>query len=54
MNTATFTALHDLAASEFRCGKDSVHGVGHWRNVEDSVVLIAALGTKSLYTKGTT
>jgi uncharacterized protein len=41
MNASTFAELRDSAISCFRCGRDSIHGVGHWRNVEDTAMLIA-------------
>lgn len=41
MNEATFKELRDSAVSVFRCDPESIHGPGHWRNVEDAVLLMA-------------
>ncbi len=42
MTEPAYDQLRAHATSIFACGHDSVHGPGHWRNVEDSFLLIAS------------
>jgi uncharacterized protein len=35
-----FTKISEYVRSQFRCGSDSVHGLQHWRNVDDNARLL--------------
>jgi uncharacterized protein len=41
MNDVELQGIRSDAESVFRCGGDSCHGFGHWRNVEANFLLIA-------------
>ncbi len=41
MTDSDITKVRDYAESKFQCSDHSIHGPCHWRNVEDSVLLIA-------------
>ncbi len=41
MNETEFDILRAYAESVFICGSHSIHGAGHWRNVENNFLLIA-------------
>ena len=41
MTEPSYDQLRAHATSIFACGNHSIHGPGHWRNVEDSFLLIA-------------
>jgi len=40
MTNKLLAGLQDYALSVFRCGPDSIHGPGHWRNVDEAGMLI--------------
>ena len=48
MSEELFNSLAKYALSVFTCGEDSIHGMHHWRNVDDSGVLICENSTADL------